>query len=144
MAHIVHILALYLNEYWWLKSNPQDKRNVDKSTWIMQVMKYLSKLWYTLNSKIKNIYMNSYIAKICEKIISWRFLFYFRERECMHAWASGGKVKRRGEGDPLLSMEPYAGLEPMTARSWPEPKPRDGCLTYWTTQPPQKTNYLMK
>ena len=66
-----------------------------------------------------------------------------RKKEREHE-GRGGKVQRERESqaDSILSAEPDAGLNLMTLRSWPEPKPRVGRLTDCVTQVPP-VSYLL-
>lgn len=53
------------------------------------------------------------------------------EREGVSVLGEGEAAKRERESEveAVLSVEPDAGLETMTLRSWPEPKSRVQCLT---------------
>lgn len=44
----------------------------------------------------------------------------------------------------MLSMEPHAGLDPRTLRSWSEPKSRASSLTNLPTQAPQHDEHISK
>ena len=56
-----------------------------------------------------------------------------RERERERENVSGGEAEREGERESqagsMLSVEPHAGLDPVTVSSRPEPISRVGCLT---------------
>jgi len=56
------------------------------------------------------------------------------ERECEHEQTEGGEAE--GQADSTLSTELSVGLNPMTPRSWPKPKPRVNHLTNCSTQVP--------
>ena len=69
----------------------------------------------------------------CSLIFFWCLFIW--ERTCTHAnthvrvWAQEGE--REGEREnpkQALCWEPEVGLDPMTLRSWPEPKSRVWCL----------------
>ena len=74
------------------------------------------------------------------------FPYLFGER-CGGGGRVGWKQRKRERereppADSQLSTEPDARLDPMTPRSWPEPKSRVEHLTNWTTQVP--TFHLLK
>ena len=60
------------------------------------------------------------------------------ERESKHGLGVGGEWEgeRESQADPALTMEPITGLSLMILKSQPEPKPKVGPLTHWTTQAP--------
>jgi len=65
-----------------------------------------------------------------------------RKRGCW-AWREGcaeGEGERI-QADSALSTEPHAGLDLMTLRSRPQPKPRVGHSTDCTTQAPQGSHF---
>ena len=67
-------------------------------------------------------------------IYFYLFEFIYFERVHAYTFMSGVRAEREGEresqaGSMLSAVEPYAGLDPMTVRSQPEPKSRAGCLT---------------
>ena len=50
--------------------------------------------------------------------------------------SEGQRQKKNAQADSLLSIEPDAGLNSRTPRSWPEPKSRVENLTNWAIQAP--------
>ena len=62
------------------------------------------------------------------------FICLFWEREREQGWEAEGR--RESQADFMLSVEPDAGLNLMTLRSWLEPKSRGRCLTAWASQAP--------
>ena len=71
----------------------------------------------------------------------WSHLFYFIllflkiylfiwERENEHEWREGDGHRER-ERESQADSGPTLGPDPMTLRSWPEPKSRVRCLTQW-------------
>ena len=54
----------------------------------------------------------------------------------MYKWEGQREREREKPKPMLLSMGPYAGLNSMTPRSPPEPKPRVRCSTDCATQAP--------
>ena len=53
-----------------------------------------------------------------------------------------GHTERESPADTMLSVELAVGLDLMTLRSCPEPKPRAGCLTDRAPQGPHTNIYL--
>ena len=69
----------------------------------------------------------------------WHFQIFKRlfilERERENKWRGPeGDGKREPQADSPLSLEPNAGLDSTTPRSWPELKPRVKHSTKWATQ----------
>ena len=60
------------------------------------------------------------------------FIYFFLGRECTR----GGRRRGSPQADSTLSLEPNVGLDLMTLRPWPEPKPRVGHLTDWAPRCP--------
>ena len=62
------------------------------------------------------------------------FIYYVRE----HKWDRGREIRKREsqEGSILSAQGLMWSWNSQTVRSWPEPKPRVGCFTDWTTQAP--------
>ena len=59
------------------------------------------------------------------------------EREREWVWVGGqSEEKGEGEGENLKQTPPWVQSVITTMRSWPEPKPRLGCLADWATQVP--------
>ena len=70
-----------------------------------------------------------------------------RKRESMHmGWGEGQRVgvRERISSRLLLRAEPDVGLDLWILRSWSEPKPRIGCLTYWVIQAPPICNFTVE
>ena len=65
----------------------------------------------------------------------WLIDLYFGEREYRGKWAGEDKGKE-SPADSLLIAESGSGLDPVTLRSWPEPKPRGRHLADWATWAP--------
>ena len=82
------------------------------------------------------------------KPIDYKVFYCFKdlfiwERE----WAHGGGVVQREKEEENLKQTPcwvwslIWGLNPITLRSWPEPKPRVRCSTNWASRCPGITKY---
>ena len=59
------------------------------------------------------------------------FIYCERKRDCVCERAEG-----EGQADSVLNLEPNAGLDPKTLRSWPQQKSRVGHSINWATQVP--------
>ena len=73
----------------------------------------------------------------CDFFLKKDFMYLFYKT----AWAGRGakaEAQRESQAQSTLSMEPDAGLDCMTQRSWPELEPRVGHLTDWAPQEPQE------
>ena len=87
-------------------------------------------------------------------MILWHLGFFFfflqfilRERACMHKWARGRERERKREnttGSTLSVQSLMQGCISQTMRSWPELKPRVGCLTNWATLAPLASSLSTK
>ena len=63
--------------------------------------------------------------------------FIYFERATEHEWRRDREGERESQaGSALPTQSPMGGSIPWTMRSWPEPIPRVGCSTDWTTQVP--------
>ena len=74
-------------------------------------------------------FLSFHIIYFCSNFFEDLFIW---ERE----WG-GGQMEKEWENPqvhPLLSVDPEAGLNPRTLRSWPELKSRVSHLTNWATQ----------
>ena len=89
---------------------------------------------------------NSDFTKIYQDIfLFFLSLFIYFEREGGSTWGKGrkrGREREFQEGPTLSVQNPVWGSNSWTARSWPEPKSRVGCLTDWATQGPLQDIFL--
>ena len=73
-----------------------------------------------------DVQMLSHPGVPCLYFLNILFIYLFRENR-------GRGRERESQADPTLSTEPETGLEPMTLRSRPEPKPQARCSADYTT-----------
>ena len=79
-----------------------------------------------------NEWMNDYRAKFLNRLFNDLSIIWER------TWWGGAEREgeRETQADFPLNVEPSAGLDLMTLRSWPEWKSRVRCLTDWATHAP--------
>ena len=81
------------------------------------------------------------------KKLFFNVYLFLRERERARVSEQAGEGQREREtesqaGCVLSAQSLTQGLNPETMRSWPEPKPRTGCLTNWATWAPPELQYF--
>ena len=116
-----------LNRWTWSLTLPHIFTEADFVTAMALCICYVLQLWWLLFV----IAVNS--------VVVFLMLIYF-EREKTHSSVSRGEAEReeRDNAKQALSFQHRADLmlDPMTVRSWPEPKSRVGHSTDWATQVP--------
>ena len=104
---------------------------------------------YHNNDQLKNgqNYLHNYVLKKFGRLICFfnRFI-YLKEREKEGAWARmrgrGAERERIFKQTPRLARSLAWGSISGPMTSWPELKPRVGCLTDWATQVPHHTLFF--
>ena len=80
-------------------------------------------------------------SKCSEKTLQqqvWRrFSKWFIWERKHGGWEEQRERERESQANSEMSIEPDLGLGITNLRSWPELKPRVGCLTDWATKEPQ-------
>ena len=73
----------------------------------------------------------------------FKFMYLFERVGEGYREGERGRISSRLHTISLSAQSLTGGSNPQTVRSWPEPKPKVGCLTDWATQAPHFTNDLI-